>query len=532
MIQPVVLCIVALMALLSCSSGGEGGGTLPQPLSERYPIDGVVDFSAFPNVQQKTMDFISLVTGTVVKSTTLKWVVLNDDRNVYIALEWTDDTYDHTYDISQGPVDFDGVKLLFDNDGDDVIQAGEDERIVIAASVGSLYIDQHASSGDETDAVGDGLAKLRYDAATQTYQAEFLFPLQADVNGQDANLTAATRYSILLIDHLVLVPPMSGNVAGGAYGPGTASSGWPVLPLVAAGKHAHAEVPSGLSGLVAFISDHEEPNGEVYTFNPATGVVTRVTNTSLYKENVSLSHNRTRVAFHGTPNRTDYAMYEIYTVDVDGQNLARITNNAELDGHPGWSPDDSKIVYVKYPASKPGKASIIIANADGSNPVELTPANEDDNDPDFLPDGRIVFKTLRGSTSPLTRIALMDANGGNVQYLTTPVNIGAGVSDHDPIGNNTVAVFERFLKNTDYATDVESMFTPWDIVEARLDALGERTLLHNGWINWLPVFDPTGQYLVYLRTVGYTSAEIMTRDGRELGRLIPGYTRLRYIDWK
>jgi Tol biopolymer transport system component len=141
-----------------------------------------------------------------------------------------------------------------------------------------------------------------------------------------------------------------------------------------------------------------------------------------------------------------------------------------------------------------------------------------------------VFKTDRFDTSlpDQVRIAVMNADGSNVTQLTNT----AGTSDHDPTATNTVAVFERFTKGTNYSTDPSSIYSPWNIVEARIDGSGERTLLSDGWVNWLPVHDPSGQYLVYLKSVGYTDARLMSKDGRDLGRLIPGITKIRYIDWK
>ena len=93
--------------------------------------------------------------------------------------------------------------------------------------------------------------------------------------------------------------------------------------------------------------------------------------------------------------------------------------------------------------------------------------------------------------------------------------------------------FERFPKGTDWATDPEALLTPWHLVEARLDGTEERTLLSDAWVNWLPVYDPGGEHLVYLKTVGsYTEARLLTRSGDDLGRLIPGVTALGYVDWK
>jgi len=129
---------------------------------------------------------------------------------------------------------------------------------------------------------------------------------------------------------------------------------------------------------------------------------------------------------------------------------------------------------------------------------------------------------------PQVRIALMNGDGTGVLQLTGV----AGVSDHDPVGDGVFTVFERFSKDTDFSTDVETGFVAWDLVEARLDGSGERLLFSDGWVNWLPVCDPSGRYLVHLKSAGHTAAHLLTRDGRDLGRLIPDITRLTYLDWK
>ncbi len=207
--------------------------------------------------------------GSFVKTTTLRWAMTNDDRNIYIALEWTDDTYDHDFDINLGPRIFDGVKLLFDNDGNGALEDGEDERTVIAAIVGSLYIDQHAvPSGDESDLIGDGFAKLSYHASTNLYQAEFLFPLARDSAGEDADLTVQTRYNIILFDHADLTGPPNASNAGFAFSGDSDSSLWPDLFLIQAEPHDYPDLPAGLTGLIVFISDHEQSKGDIYSFDP------------------------------------------------------------------------------------------------------------------------------------------------------------------------------------------------------------------------------------------------------------------------
>jgi len=502
--------------------GGAGGGGAPSAaLEQLFPIDGVVDFSVFDTVFQRSVEIFPFSGSAPVRTAALRWGILNDDRDVYFGIEWDDPTLNNAFDASLGPTDIDAVQLRFDGDGDGVLLPGDDQRSLVAATIASQYVDQHRPDTD--DLVGDGFGRLKYDAALGRYRAEFLIPMTPDVRGEDAALSPGVRYDIVLLDH---VSGAGGN-QGSAFGTAADASTWPFLPLVAAGSFQRPSLPAGLTGLIAFVSTHEEPNGELYTFDPATRTVTRVTHLpALFKDNVSLSHDRTRLAFHGAPSRAALAQYEIYTVNVDGSNLQQLTRNGILDGHPAWSPDDSRLAYASF--REAGKASIVEMTAAGVEIADLTPPGADDNDPDYLRDGRIVFKTDRFQPAPQVQIAVMDEDGTNVRQLTRL----AGVSDHDPVGSGAFALLERFTKGTDFSTDPEALFSAWNLVRVALDGSGETTLLSDGWINWLPVFDPTAQFIVHLKTTGFTSAYLMSAGGTELGRLIPEITRITYIDWK
>ena len=533
-----VLLLMMLGSVLgSCSGGGgdgpAGGGSLPKPLAEQYVVDGAVDLAMVGTVHQQVIDMKdTLGTGVSVGTTTLRWAVANDDRDLYLALEWDDATPSIMDLVSLGTSTFDCVVVVFTNATGTALEEKADARRLIMTRYGSFFGDQQVS-GTETpdDAVGDGRGRMTWSGGK--YHAEFLLPLTPDAAGEDGVLNAGTRFNIVLYDDIRL-SPLSGN--GGAMngGPGvvagTDTTSWTAVPYATPGAYDQPSIPTNLTGLIAFISDHENPKGELYTFDPASKVVTRVTHTTgLYLDGVSLSHDRTRLAVFAAPTSTDFANYEIYTVSTAGGALTSVTTNSLLDGHPGWSPDDSKLVYASFYATD--KAKLIVSTPTGSVLYSaITPSGMNDNDPDWLPDGRIVFKTDRFGTpgSPLVRIAVMNPDGSMVSQATFTTSS----SDHDPTGSNTTVVFERFMKDTDYAHDPGFMFSPWNIVEARVDGTSERTLVADGWINWLPVHDPTGQYMVYLKTVGYTDARLMNKDGRDLGRLIPGITRIRYIDWK
>ncbi len=518
-----------------CSEGSpaepvdENPPASPVPVAERYPIDGQIDFDGLAEVRRARLDWLADLGagGASGGGTDVSWAFDNDDRDLYIAVQWTDASHDSEWNPSEGPIRIDGVRVHFDDDGDGKFETGEDAKLVYAALEGSTYLDGHASSGDETDLIGDGLARLAWNAATSTYSAEFLIPLADDARGEDGVKTPRTRYDFVLFNGVEFAN-LSGNVAfsHGPVGLDVSTAAWAELPMVTDGSWTHAQMPSGLPGLIAFVSDHEGSR-EIYTFDPSSGQVTRVTNLpGMYKDNVSLSHDRTRIAFHGAPAANAYSEYEIWTVRTDGTELRQLTHNTLLDGHPAWSPDDSRIVYASF--RDDGGASIVVMDTAGTEIADLTPEGTDDNDPEYLPDGRIVFKTSRFGALPQVRIAVMNEDGTGVVQLTR----GSGYSDHDPVGDADWSIFERFTRPTEYSTDPMAGLAPWNIVEAKLDGSAERTLLADGFLNWLPVYSPDGQYIAWLRGIGYTELVLMKRDGTVLGRLLPGITRLNYFDWK
>ncbi len=62
---------------------------------------------------------------------------------------------------------------------------------------------------------------------------------------------------------------------------------------------------------------------------------------------------------------------EIYTMNADGTNQVRLTNNNIIDDHPKWSPDGKKIAFLSQNSS--GAFAIFVMNHDGSGKTEITP---------------------------------------------------------------------------------------------------------------------------------------------------------------
>ncbi len=120
---------------------------------------------------------------------------------------------------------------------------------------------------------------------------------------------------------------------------------------------------------------------------------------------------------------------------------------------------------------------ITIISESGQFIQNLTPQGIEDHDVDYLPDGRIVFKTNHWSSSPQFLTGIMNEDGINVQQLSFASN----VSDHDQFGNDEAIIFERFP---------------------------------------------------YMKGPAYFEASLMTRAGKILGRFIPDVTQIKFIDWR
>ena len=114
-----------------------------------------------------------------------------------------------------------------------------------------------------------------------------------------------------------------------------------------------------------------------------------------------------KIAFTVTDNGQD-----IYTADIDGSNLTRLTDNG-FSFSPSWSPDGSLIAYN----SGGNNLGIWLMNSDGSNQRRLSSLISRDEFPSWSPDGgKIVFECDLYNNQE--DIFILNADGKNLVRLT------------------------------------------------------------------------------------------------------------------
>ena len=124
----------------------------------------------------------------------------------------------------------------------------------------------------------------------------------------------------------------------------------------------------------------------------------------------SMAH---RIAFVGQQSSVNH----IYLMDVDasgvGSNPIRLTQDAESESYPFWSPDGKRFVYQR---AFNGSA-IYVINSDGTGQQRLSPTPGFDVSPFWSADGtKIVYARLHSPPQPnqpppMTDIRVMNADG-------------------------------------------------------------------------------------------------------------------------
>ena len=173
--------------------------------------------------------------------------------------------------------------------------------------------------------------------------------------------------------------------------------------------HSPAWSPDG--NWIAFASLRDSLYWELYVMRPDGSDVQRLTWWEDASDlSPSWSPDATRLAFASKRDGN----WEIYTMDRDGGNLARLTNHPADDTDPAWAPEGSRIAFV---STRDGYPEIYVMSITGGQVINISNAPySSEHGPTWSPDGgRIAFYSDRDAG---WNIHVMGSDGSDVIRLT------------------------------------------------------------------------------------------------------------------
>lgn len=167
---------------------------------------------------------------------------------------------------------------------------------------------------------------------------------------------------------------------------------------------------------IVFFSDRDG-NYEIYTMNPDGSEQTRLTENPANDVRPRWSPDGSKILFGSERDGNE----DIYIMNSDGSKETRLTENPANDVCPCWSPDCLKVAFF---SDRDGNQEIYTMNIDGSRQTRLTENAADDRYPSWSPDGsKIAFDSMRDGHRD---IYVMNKDGSNQTRLTdNPANDGA-----------------------------------------------------------------------------------------------------------
>lgn len=182
----------------------------------------------------------------------------------------------------------------------------------------------------------------------------------------------------------------------------------------------------------------------------------------------------------------EFLPYEVYSANLDGSEVRRLTFSPGYDAEGTFSPDGSKIIFT---SNRDGDLELYTMNPDGSQQRRITHAKGYDGGAFFSPDGRsIVWRAFRGDGRH-AQVFVADADGSNERQLTHDPAINWAPFYH-PDGTKIL-----YSSNRDEPRNFELYLI--DVAAACI----KRLTYHEG-ADILPVFSPDGRKILWTSNRG------------------------------
>lgn len=212
--------------------------------------------------------------------------------------------------------------------------------------------------------------------------------------------------------------------------------------------------------------DFQSGSSSVYLLNRDDGTITNVSKEMFNDGRPTWAPDGSKIAFQS--DRLQDTGWHIFISDPTGANVKLLdVGRGEMQFSPDWSPDGSKIAFSSKGLLSPSeRGHIYSVNIDGSELIRLSNGRGDFLSPDWSPDGgKIVFERLYKKDSYLGEpenqfVSVMNSDGSELKDLID--TCGPGGPRWSPTGKEIAFTgwcgesVQIFLMNMD-GTDVRQL---------------------------------------------------------------------------
>ena len=197
--------------------------------------------------------------------------------------------------------------------------------------------------------------------------------------------------------------------------------------------------------------------------------------------------------------------YDVYAVNLNGQEFQRLTSSSGYDAEATISPNGKTIVWTSV---KDGDLDLYAMNVDGSNPRRLTDEIGYDGGAFFSPDSRRIVYRAAHPTAPEEIAKYQELL---VQRLVEPGQLEVFVMNADGTGkkqvtSNGASNFSpffhpdgtRIIFSSNVETRGEGGRPSFHLYLVNEDGTGLERLTTEGYFNSFPMFSPDGKRLVWV----------------------------------